>query len=126
MVGKCPFCEDGAVTMEKKPVRGVMTRVYSCSNVKVTTEDGECWEQVGECTFTIFGNSLSRYGKTWISPKEVKELLKAGSFVAELKSRSGHVYRKYVVPDKEYGVSVLFDTEVDEEEQPGYCSTSTR
>ncbi len=113
MYGKCPYCEDGTLTMEKKPVRGVLTKVYSCSNVKVVTEDGECWEQVGSCTFTIFGNALSRYGKRWISPKEVKELLKEGCFIAELKSRNGQVYKKYVVADKEFGVSVLFDTEVE-------------
>ena len=113
--GQCPYCEDGVVTMVKKPVRGVPTRVYQCSNVKVTTEDGECWEQEGACVFTVFGNALARYGKRAIGPKEVRELLSEGSFVAVLQARSGHAYRKYVIPDREYGVTVLFDTDIDEE-----------
>ena len=39
MLGKCPYCGDGVIEMEKKQVRGAMTKIYSCSNVKIVTGD---------------------------------------------------------------------------------------
>jgi len=112
VLGKCPYCDNGHIEMEKKQVQGKMTKVYTCSNAKFHTEDGECFESVGSCSFRIWGNSLRRYGKRGIGEREVKELLKEGSFVAVLHSRNGVEYRKYVTTDEAYGVSVLFDDEV--------------
>ena len=115
-LGKCPCCEDGVVLMDRKIVRGAKMRVYSCSNTKIATEDdGETWERVGSCNYTIWGDALKRYGGS-ISPNNIKELLSEGQFVAELKSKSGKAYEKYVVADEEYGVSVLWDIDVEDEE----------
>lgn len=112
MLGKCPYCDDGLIMMEKKMVRGKNTKVYTCSNARFYTEDGECFESVGSCSYRIWGNSLLRYGKRGIGEREVRELLSEGCFTAVLHSRSGIEYRKYIVPNESYGISVLFDDEV--------------
>jgi hypothetical protein len=112
MLGKCPYCDDGVIMMQKKVVQGRNTKVYTCSNAKFYTEDGECFESVGSCSFRIWGNSLLKYGKRGIGEREVRELLKNGSFVATLHSKRGVEYKKYVIADKEYGITVLFDDEV--------------
>ena len=115
-LGQCPCCDDGVILMDRKIVRGAKMRVYSCSNTKIATEDdGETWERVGSCNYTIWGDSLKRYGGS-ISPNNIKELLSEGQFVAELKSKSGKEYEKYVVVDEEYGISVLWDMDVEDEE----------
>ncbi|RUM66985.1 MAG: hypothetical protein DSZ03_00335 [Sulfurimonas sp.] len=112
MLGKCPYCEDGTVVAEKKSVLGKPTKVYRCSNTRFHTEDGECFESVGSCTYRIWGNALVKYGKRAIGEREVKELLRQGSFIAVLHSRNGYEYRKYVIPHNEYGIHVLFHEEV--------------
>ncbi len=105
------------VTMEQKPVQGVKTRVYSCSNVKVTTEDdGDTWEQTGSCQYTVWGHSLKRYGGS-ISPKNVRELLDSGQFIATLTNRYGQKYQKYVITNEQYGLEVLFSEEVESLEE---------
>ena len=114
IVGKCPYCSDGLVVMQKKMVQGANTKVYTCSNAKFLTEDGEFFESLGSCSYRIWGNSLRRYGKRAIGVKEVRELLDEGSFIATLHSRSGFEYKKYVIPHKEYGIEVLFSEEVED------------
>ncbi|NOQ30373.1 MAG: hypothetical protein GQ570_04525 [Helicobacteraceae bacterium] len=113
-VGKCPYC-DGSVIMEKKLVQGKSTKVYSCENRKVITEDGELFEQVGSCSFRIWGNSLLKYGKRGIGFKEVRELLQDGTIVVTLHSKQGFEYKKYLITHVEYGVQVLFSDEVEED-----------
>jgi len=118
LVGNCPFC-DGVVSYTTKEIRGRKTKLYSCSNHKVTTEDGETWEltQDATCSFKIFGNALARYGKKFIGPKEVKQLLNGKDVVAHLYSFNKKVeYKKYISLDKEFGVSVLWDVEVEDDE----------
>ncbi len=112
MLGKCPYCKDGYVTMEKKLVRGQNTKVYTCSNTRYHTEDGECFESVGSCTYRIWGNSLLKYGKRGIGEREVRALLTDGCFTAVLHSKNGNEYRKYVVPHEAYGISVMFYDDV--------------
>jgi hypothetical protein len=118
LVGNCPYC-DGVVSYETKEIRGRNTKLYSCSNHKVTTEDGETWELRNDatCSFKIFGNALSRYGKKFIGPKEVKKLINGEAVVAHLYSFNKKTeYKKYLTLDKEYGVSVLWDLDVEDNE----------
>ena len=112
MLGKCPYCDDGIIVMQKKIVQGKNTKVYTCSNAKFHTEDGECFESVGSCSYRIWGNSLLKYGKRGIGEKEVRELLSEGVFTATLHSKNGVEYKKYIITNEEYGVSVLFEDEV--------------
>lgn len=112
MLGRCPYCTDGRMLVEKKCVLGKQTKVYRCSNARFHTEDGECFEAVGSCSYRIWGNSLKKYGKRAIGEQEVKTLLRSGSFIALLHSKNGVEYRKQVIPHKEYGITVLFNEDV--------------
>ena len=116
MLGKCPYCDDGELIQTSKEVQGRKTKIFTCSNAKFTTEDGEMFESIGSCSYRIWGNSLRKYGKKAIGPKEVKQLLDRGSFTAILHSKFGAEYKKYVIPNKEYGIEVLFNEEVEEED----------
>ncbi len=115
-IGKCPYCKDGIISYDIKNIRGAKTKLYSCSNNKVITEDGEFWEQTKEssCSFKIFGNALIRYGKKFIGPKEVKKLISGEDVVVRLYSHVKKVeYYKYLTLSYEYGVSVIWDVDVE-------------
>jgi len=119
-VGECIYCDDGIVEYESKNVRGKKTKVYCCSNNKVTTVDeGESWERTEDstCSFKIFGNSLERWGKKFIGPKEVKKLLDGEDVIVHMYSYQKKVeYKKYIALDETYGVSVLWELDVEEED----------
>ena len=120
-IGKCPYCEDGIIEYESKQVRGKKTKVYCCSNNKVTTVDeGETWEPTADstCSWKLFGSSLERWGKKFIGPKEVKKLLAGDEVIAHMYSYVKKVeYKKYLTISEEYGVSVLWEMDVQEEEE---------
>lgn len=120
IVGKCPYCKEGIVKYRISSVQGKKTKIYSCSNYKVTTEDGEVWEATADstCDFSIFGNALSRYGKKFIGPKEVKKLLDKKDVIVHLYSFNKKVeYKKYITLNRDYGVSVLWDLDVELENE---------
>lgn len=96
----------------KQPARGKVVKMYRCSNVRVKTEDGECWEHVGTCSFTIWSSSVWKYGGT-LSHSQVREMLEDGQTILTLRARhTKNEYRKYAIPDQEYGIKILFDTDV--------------
>jgi hypothetical protein len=112
-LGKCPYCEDGAIEVRDKEVRGKKVKLYACSNAHWKTEDGEFFElhEDATCSFRIWQNALGRYGK-WLSYKEVRELLENGELEAELVSKKYGkkiAYTKWVVLDAEYGVRVVWE-----------------
>jgi len=112
LIGKCPFCDDSMVCLEKKIVNGKMTNVFTCSNAKWTTEDRELYELTSDstCSFRIWGNTLERWGKKSISANEVKELLKNKEIEVTLYSfKAKKKYNKRVILDKEYGLSIVWD-----------------
>jgi hypothetical protein len=116
-IGNCPYCQDGKIFVSKKNIQGKTVKFYSCSNYSVTTEDGEIWEKTenSTCSFHIFGNSLLRYGKRGIGIGEVKRLLRQEDVIVKLYSyRVKKDYYKYLILDKNYGVSIDWDTQVEE------------
>ena len=118
IIGKCPYCQDGNIKVEKKLVKGKNTKVYSCTNASWKTEDGEMFElrDGATCSFRIWGNSLLKWGKKGIGIYEVKRLLQGESVATRLFSYSSKKeYFKYITLDKQYGVSVLWEMEVEEE-----------
>ncbi|MDD2698678.1 MAG: hypothetical protein PHF17_07765 [Arcobacteraceae bacterium] len=118
IIGKCPYCKDGNIKVEKKLVKGKNTKVYTCTNASWKSEDGEMYELSKEatCSFRIWGNSLLKWGKKGIGPYEVKKLLEGKNVATRLFSYTyKKEYFKYIILDKEYGVSVLWDLEVEEE-----------
>ena len=117
ILGKCPYCKDGNIALEKKLVKGKNTKVYTCTNASWKTEDGEMFELSCDatCSFRIWGNSLLKWGKKEIGPYEVKNLLEGKNVVVRLFS---YVYKKeyfkYIILDGQYGVSILWDIEIEE------------
>lgn len=102
--------------MEKKQVRGANTKVYTCSNASWISEDGEMFELTPKstCSFRIWGNSLLKWGKRGIGVSEVRSLLSGDEVKVRLFSyKSKKEYFKYIILHQEYGVSVLWDTDVD-------------
>ena len=117
LVGKCPYCDNGMIVMEKKQVNGKNAKVYTCSNASWYSEDGDIFELTKEatCSFRIWGNSLLKWGKRGIGIFEVKKLLSGEDVGVRLFSyRSKKEYFKYITLDKQYGISVLWDMEVEE------------
>jgi len=112
-LGRCPYCENGNIEVRDKEIGGKRVKLYACSNAHWKTEDGEMFELTSEatCDFKIWQNSLARYGK-WLSYKEVRELLSDESIEVEFLSKKNGkkiYYNKYIVLNKEYGVSVLWE-----------------
>lgn len=117
VIGKCPYCKDGSINISKKSVLGKNTKIYSCSNASWTTEDGEMFELTKDstCSFRIWGNSLYRWGKRGIGIFEVKKLLKKEDVIVRLYSKNKkQEYFKYITLDKDYGVSVLWNMEIED------------
>ncbi len=113
ILGKCPYCEEGAIEVREKEVRGKKVKLYACSNAHWKTEDGEFFElrEDATCSFRIWQNALGKYGK-WLSYKEIRELLENGELEVELVSKKYGkkiTYTKSIILDIEYGVSVLWD-----------------
>jgi hypothetical protein len=70
--------------------------------------------QNSSCSFRIWGNSLLKWGKRGIGVFEVKELLDGKDVVVRLFSyKTKQEYFKYITTDKDYGVSVIWDIDVD-------------
>ena len=115
-LGKCKYCENGTISYDVKEINGRKTKLYRCSNNKVHTEDGEVWERTSDstCSFRIFGNSLLRYGKKFIGPKEVQKLLEGKETIVRLYSYAKKSeYKKYLTLDPDYGVSVVWDINIE-------------
>ncbi len=110
---KCPYCKDGNIEIRDKEAKGKKVKLYACSNAHWMSEDGELFELTKEsrCSFRIWQNALSKYGK-WFSHAEVKELLKNGTIEVEFVSKKYAKtikYKKDVILDFEYGVSVVWN-----------------
>lgn len=113
ILSKCPYCHDGSIEVRDKEVNGKKVKLYACTNAHWKTEDGEMFEPTEEstCSFRIWQNALARYGK-WLTYKEVRSLLENESLEVELLSKKyGKTiyYKKYIVLDQEYGVTVLWE-----------------
>ena len=111
-IGKCPFCNGGQIIHSKVAVNGKQTNVYSCTNASWYSEDGEMFElsKNATCSFRIWGNSLQKWGKRSITPKEVKSLLQGKDVKVKLYSfKTKKEYYKYICLNKEYGISVIWE-----------------
>jgi len=112
ILGRCPYCDDGMIEVREKEVRGKKVKLYACSNAHWVSQDGEFYELSDDssCGFKVWQNALARYGK-WLNYKEMRELLSCGEMEVELLSKKYGkkiYYKKSIILDKEYGVSVVF------------------
>ena len=77
------------------------------------------------CSFKIWQNALGRYGY-WLKHSDVRGILNQEDVIVELSSKKIRFennkktftkvkYKKYIALDIDYGVSVLFDINIDED-----------
>ena len=119
IIGKCPYCKNGKIILSKKEVQGKNTKLYTCSNASWTSEDGEMFELStnATCSFRIWGNSLLKWGKRGIGVFEVKKLLRKEEVAVRLYSYNAKKeYYKYITINYEYGISVIWDIDVEQED----------
>lgn len=119
ILGNCPYCENGKIEVRKKEINGKKVELYACSNASWKTEDGELFEltENSTCSFRIWQNSLRKYGK-YLKQKEVKALLNKEDVIVTLHSKKygqKTTYQKYITLNHEYGVSVIWDIDIDED-----------
>jgi len=113
ILGKCLFCKDGQIEVRDKEVSGKKVKLFACTNANWTTEDGEMFEvtENSTCDFRIWQNSLAKYGK-WLQYKDIRTLLNNEELELEFISKKYGkkiYYKKQVVINKEYGVSIIWD-----------------
>ena len=118
ILGKCPYC-DGNVIVKQTIAQGKKVNLYSCENAKKEYDESEQFVFTSDstCTFRVYSNTFLRWNKRSFSKYEMKKLLEDGQTIVRLHGRKGTgEHFKYVITDKEYGVSILWDEEVEEKE----------
>jgi len=114
VLGKCPYC-DGLVESKKITTNGKNINVYACSNAKKEYDESDAYVYTADstCTFMVYQNKFLKWNKRSFSAYEMKKLLSDGQVIVRLHGRRGtSEYFKYVILDKEYGCSILWDEEV--------------
>jgi hypothetical protein len=117
-LGKCPYC-DGKIIAISSNIKGKKVNLYTCENAKKEYDDSEQFVFTSDstCTFRVYSNVFLKWNKRSFSKYEMKNLLENQQIVVRLHGRKGTgEYFKYVVTNKEYGVSILWDEEVSKEE----------
>ena len=117
ILGKCPYCK-GNVHAIKSTTNGKKINLYACENAKKVYDDSAQFVFTSDstCTFRVYSNVFLRWNKRSFSKYEMKKLLEEEQVIVRLHGRAGtKEYFKYVITDKEYGVSILWDEEVTEE-----------
>ncbi|AXH12759.1 hypothetical protein [Halarcobacter bivalviorum] len=116
ILGKCPYC-DGNVISKKINVKGKNIKLYSCENAKKEYDESEQYVFTADstCRFRVYSNAFLRWNKRSFSENEMKNLLNNEQIIVRLHGKAGtKEYYKYVITDLEYGVSVLWDEEIEE------------
>ena len=119
ILGKCPYCKANVVAI-KSTANGKKVNLYTCENAKKEYDDSEQFVFTSDstCTFRVYSNVFLRWNKRSFSKYEMKKLLEDEQVVIRLHGRKGtSEYFKYVITDKEYGVSILWDEEVEKENE---------
>lgn len=114
LLGKCPFCK-GHVYSKKINVKNKTVKLYSCEHAKKEYDESDAYVFTADstCTFRIYSNMFLRWNKRSFSENEMKKLLQNNEVTIRLYSQyKKEEYFKYVVLDKEYGCTVLWDEEV--------------
>jgi hypothetical protein len=115
MLGKCRFCDDGKIEVRNITVDNKPVKLYACSNAHWSYEhDMAELTADSTCSFRIFQNSLLRWNKKAIGEREIRTLLKEEQVMVRLySSQAKKEYYKWLVLDREYGCSILWDLFID-------------
>ncbi len=118
ILGDCPYCS-GKVLSKNINVNGKKVKLYSCENSKKEYDESEqyVFSADSTCRFRVYSNAFKRWNKRSFSENEMKRLLREQQAVVRLHGRKGtSEYFKYVIPHEEYGVSILWEEEVEEQD----------
>lgn len=117
-LGKCPFCEDGQIEVRKIEVNAKPVKLYACSNARWTFEHDMCeLADDATCSFRIFSNQFLRWNKKAIGENEIRTVLKDEQVKVRLYSSTAKKeYYKWAVLDHEYGLSIVWDVDINDEE----------
>ncbi|WP_320033553.1 hypothetical protein [Halarcobacter sp.] len=116
ILGQCPYCK-GNVISKKFTTNGKQIKLYTCENAKKEYDESEQYVFTADstCKFRVYSNAFLRWNKKSFSENEMKKLLREGQTIVRLHGRKGTgEYFKYVIPHEEYGISVLWDEEVEQ------------
>jgi len=114
ILGKCPYCNSNVIAKTSN-IKGKKVNLYACENAKKEYDESEQFVFTADstCTFRVYSNVFLRWNKRSFSKYEMKKLFEEGQVIVRLHGRAGtKEYFKYVITDKEYGVSILWDEEV--------------
>ena len=110
-LGKCPFC-GGNVLSQKITTRGQKINLYHCEHAikERDINDDYVFSATSTCRFQVYSNALLRWNKRSLSELEMKKLLQEGQIAVRLHGRkTGSEYIKNLIPNREYGVSILWN-----------------
>lgn len=116
ILGKCPYCS-GDVISKKVVARGKNIKLYSCENAKKEYDESDSYVFSADstCRFRVFSNVFLKWNKRSFGENEMRRLLRDGQVTIRLYSKnSKKEYFKYVIPDSEYGVCILWEEDVEE------------
>ncbi|AFL67680.1 hypothetical protein [Sulfurospirillum barnesii] len=114
ILGKCPYC-GGNVLSKKITARGQKVHLYHCEHAMKEKDinDDYVFSATSTCRFQVYSNVLLRWNKRSLSELEMKKLLQEGQIVVRLHGKKGgSEYFKPLILDTEYGISVLWDTQL--------------
>ena len=114
ILGKCPYCNANVIS-KKMTAQGKQIKLYYCENAKKEYDESEQYVFTADstCTFRVYSNAFLKWNKRSFSEYEMKKLLQDGQTTVRLHGRKGSKeYFKYVITNKEYGVSILWDQEI--------------
>ncbi|PHO10722.1 hypothetical protein CPG37_02450 [Malaciobacter canalis] len=117
ILGTCPYCK-GNVISKKITAQGKKIKLYTCENSKKEYDESDSYVFTADstCRFRVYSNVFLKWNKRSFSENEMKRLLKDEQIVIRLHGRKGtKEYFKYAIPHEEYGVSILWDEEVEED-----------
>lgn len=117
-LGKCPYCEDGHIEVRRIKVNGKPVKLYACLNARWSFEhDMAELADDATCSFRIFSNQFLRWNKKSIDENEIRTVLQEEQVKVRLfSSRTKQEYYKWAVLDKQYGLSIVWDINIQKEE----------
>ncbi len=116
ILGKCPYCNANVIS-QKIVAKGKNIKVYSCQNAKKEYDESDIYVFTSDstCRFRVYSNTFLKWNKKSFSQYEMKNFLKEKQAIIRLHGKKGSSkYFKYIIPHPEYGVSILWEEEVEQ------------
>jgi len=113
-IGKCPYCKNNVIS-KKVLIKNKNINVYQCINTKKEYDESNTYvySSTSKCRFMIYENIFSKWNQKSFKIPQVKELLENKQIKIKLYSKhKKKEYEKYVILDKNYGCSILWQEDI--------------